>query len=294
MTALGKYLRLEAVGLWREAPDAEPREVIVSLGRTTLLLTDLNERPLGHWTLGGIRIEGQDESGATIYAMSAGETLAIRDRDMVGAIEAVRRELPDLPAPREKRRPRRGFGGVLVVLALVALVAIAPPSIRRATARLIPPEQEEEIGQRMLIALIERNGPVCDDPAGVQALATLAHTVAGSHPPPVRVMQLGATGAAVLPGPILLIDREAVSSEPEEQISGWMVRADEAETLPRLVLDAGIIPDLRYVFTGRFDDAALARAAESAATLPAPSALIGESDMTESGWEALRGICKGG
>ena len=96
--------------------------------------------------------------------MSAGETLAIRDRDMVAAIEAVRRELPDLPAPREKRRPRRGFGGVLAVLALVALVAIAPPSIRRATARLIPPEQEEEIGQRMLIALIERNGPVCDDP----------------------------------------------------------------------------------------------------------------------------------
>ena len=80
----------------------------------------------------------------------------------------------------------------------------------------------------------------------------------------------------MLPGPILLIDREAVASEPEEQISGWMVRAEEAETLPRLVLDAGIIPDLRYVFTGQFDDAALARAAESAATVPAPSALLGE------------------
>ena len=58
-----------------------------------------------------------------------------------------------------------------------------------------------------------------------------------------------------------------------------MVRAEEAETLPRLVLDAGIIADLRYIFTGRFDDAALARAAESAATLPAPSALLGEYDI---------------
>ena len=49
MTALDRYVRLEAVGLWREAPGAPPREVVVSFGNATLLLTDLEERPLGHW-----------------------------------------------------------------------------------------------------------------------------------------------------------------------------------------------------------------------------------------------------
>ncbi len=43
-TALDRYLRLEATGFWREAPGAQPREVIVSFGRTTLLLSDLEER----------------------------------------------------------------------------------------------------------------------------------------------------------------------------------------------------------------------------------------------------------
>ena len=60
MTALDRYVRLEAVGLWREAPDAPPREVVVSFGKTTLLLTDLDERPLGHWALAGVSVLGQD------------------------------------------------------------------------------------------------------------------------------------------------------------------------------------------------------------------------------------------
>ena len=54
MTALDRYLRLEAVGLWRERADAPAREVIVSFGRSTLVLTDLEERPLGHWALAGV------------------------------------------------------------------------------------------------------------------------------------------------------------------------------------------------------------------------------------------------
>ena len=42
--------------------------------------------------------------------------------------------------------------------------------IRAATVRLIPPEQAAEIGDRMLIALIEAHGPPCGDPEGERAL----------------------------------------------------------------------------------------------------------------------------
>ena len=62
MTALDRYVRLEAVGLWREAPGAPPREVVVSFGNATLLLTDLEERPLGHWALAGVSVHPREAS----------------------------------------------------------------------------------------------------------------------------------------------------------------------------------------------------------------------------------------
>lgn len=51
MTALAKYLRLEATGLWRESRDASPREVVVAFGNATLTLKDLADAPLGHRAL---------------------------------------------------------------------------------------------------------------------------------------------------------------------------------------------------------------------------------------------------
>ena len=103
MTALERYVRLEAIGLWRERPEAPPREVVVSFGNATLVLKDLADRPLGHWALAGVTVVGRD-GPATIYAMTAdgGETLAIRDPEMVAAIAAVSR-----PRLARSRRPRR-------------------------------------------------------------------------------------------------------------------------------------------------------------------------------------------
>ncbi|MBA3325508.1 MAG: hypothetical protein H0T41_09715, partial [Rhodobacteraceae bacterium] len=92
MTALEKYLRLEAIGAWRAAPGAAACEVVVSFGNATLILTDTSDRPLGHWALAGVQAIGID-GPATIFAMSpdGAETLAIAERDMIEAIAAVTR-----------------------------------------------------------------------------------------------------------------------------------------------------------------------------------------------------------
>ena len=54
MTALQKYQRIEASGLWRPSPDAQRREVIVSIGEATLVITDTRDQPLTHWSLAAI------------------------------------------------------------------------------------------------------------------------------------------------------------------------------------------------------------------------------------------------
>ena len=50
-TAFEKYQRLEASALWRETPEAQRREVIISIGDASLLISDMQDRPLSHWSL---------------------------------------------------------------------------------------------------------------------------------------------------------------------------------------------------------------------------------------------------
>jgi hypothetical protein len=131
MTALERYVRLEALGLWRERPGEPVREVVVALGKSTLLLKDLAERPLGHWALAGVVRLGRD-GDAVVYSMTAdgAETLTIGDREMVEAIAALARpRLAAGPAPASRRRRVAPLVAVaaLITLALAAFAAAALP-----------------------------------------------------------------------------------------------------------------------------------------------------------------------
>ena len=58
VTALHRYQRLEAEGVWRATPDARRQEVIVVLGDATLVIHDRGERPLAHWSLPAVERHG--------------------------------------------------------------------------------------------------------------------------------------------------------------------------------------------------------------------------------------------
>lgn len=51
MTALKEYERLESGGLWRMTPQDQRRDVIVSFGDATLVISDSANRALSHWSL---------------------------------------------------------------------------------------------------------------------------------------------------------------------------------------------------------------------------------------------------
>jgi hypothetical protein len=271
MTAIDKYLRLEALGLWRERAGAPPREVVVSFGRATLVLTDLDDRPLGHWALAGVAVVGRD-GPATVYAMTpgGGETLTIRDPEMVAAIAAVARPaLGAAPRPSQPRR-RLPLGPLLGAAALIAVGFALPRGIAAGVARLMPPEQAAEYGDRMLIELIARQGPTCAGAAGEQALARLAERLVPTAPPRLRVMATGVPVAA-LPGPTVVLDREALraAASPEE-VAGWLALGLGRDPRAALARDAGMLADLRYLVVGTFDERALARATRGALEQPRP------------------------
>jgi hypothetical protein len=276
MTAHRKYIRLEAIGVWRERPGARPREVVVSFGSATLILTDLDERPLGHWALAGVTILGE-EDGATVYSMTAdgAEALSIRDAEMVAAISAVAR----LPPPGGRAARRRIPAGPLLALAVLAgAIAAAPPAIRSLAGRLLP-VQVDEIGDRMLIALIERHGAPCAAPEGEQALARLAARIDPTEPPRLRVMPLGAAPVALLPDGTVLLDRTALAAaETPEEIAGLVVLARGRDAEAAFLDSLGPIAGLGFILTGNLGEPALAAAADSALQRPAPGEIARAAD----------------
>ena len=103
MTALTEFARLESGGLWRAAPNDQRREVTVSLGNATLVISDSAERPLAHWSLPAIERMNVGERPALFTPASDGtETLEISDDLMIDAMEKIRKTV-------NRRRYRPGL-----------------------------------------------------------------------------------------------------------------------------------------------------------------------------------------
>lgn len=101
MTALTKYDRLEATGLWRPDPEGQRREVIVSIGNATLIVTDMNDQAITHWSLAAVERANAGSTPAIYHPDGdAGETLELRqhESEMIDAIESAHRNLENTPA----------------------------------------------------------------------------------------------------------------------------------------------------------------------------------------------------
>ena len=102
MTALSEYARLETTGLWRETPDSQRREVVVSLGDATLVISTMTDSALSHWSLPAVHRLNPGKRPA-LYApdAEADELLEISEPQMIEAIETLRRAI-------DRTRPKPG------------------------------------------------------------------------------------------------------------------------------------------------------------------------------------------
>ena len=120
MTALTEYQRLESPGVWRAAPEDQLRDVIVSIGSATLMIYDMGDRPLAHWSLAALERKNPGKFPA-IYAPGpdAPEELEIAEETMLDAIETVRSAVA-------RQRPRSGrLRLVLLASALLTVIGLA-------------------------------------------------------------------------------------------------------------------------------------------------------------------------
>ncbi len=271
MTALTEYQRLETPGIWRASPQAQRRDVIVSVGDATLVIYDGASRPLAHWSLAALERENPGLRPA-LYRPGADspEELELTDAEMIAAIERVASAI-------RSRRPREGrLRYVLLAGALVGVVALAvlwlPGALIGHAASVVPAAKRADLGERLLVEIHRVAGAPCGTPLGNRALDVL-HGRLIDGPGRLVVLPGGIATAAHLPGHIVLLNRALVEDfEDPNVVAGFILaetlRARGTDPVESLLTAAGPMAAFRLLTTGDVERDALAAYAETLMTAP--------------------------
>ncbi len=267
MTALQEYQRLECTGLWRDGPEAQRREVIVSFGDATLVISETRSgRALAHWSLPAtVRLPGPALPARFAPAMDAEEELEIDDEAMVAAIAKVH-QLIEARRPHPGRLRRALLGGALAAVAS-ALVFLMPDALVRHTAASLPFAKRQEIGRAVLADLARLAGTPCASPEGQEALARLHERLLGPAGE-IFVVPDGIARSLVLPGGIIVLGRALVEgADTPEVAAGEVLAADLAaaveDPLVTVLRHAGLRATFTLLTTGDLPQGAVAGAGET-------------------------------
>ena len=290
-TALRRYARLESTGLWTPPDGDAAHEVLVSLGESTLILSDLSDRPVAHWSLPALRrIDGDPPTYAP--GADSDEALAVEDAEMNRALALV---IAAAREPAERRSLRRWVSLSAMLGVVVALIWFGPLILRQQAAAALSAAQVEDLGRAVIARL--PGARVCADPYGVRAMDRLARAALGPQALPVRVLTPGPAGAAApVPGAILLSGGAVAEATDAAALAARLRGARaEAEAHPPVAafLDsAGPLDLVEMLSTARWPEAALRRYAERvAATVIDPAPPAGPVNLSDADWVAIKGIC---
>ena len=271
MTALKKYTRLEASALWRATPDDQRREVVVSIGDATVMISDMRDQAITHWSLAAVERANPGVRPAIFHPDGdPGETLEFADGEgqMIDAIEKLRRAV-------ERTRPRPGRVRWLGMTASIATVlALAyfwlPGALTSHTVSVVPSVKRAEIGQSLMTRIERMTGPSCNEPAGVRAVQSLRARLGSG---PVKIVPGAISTSLHLPGGFILIDRALVEDYEEPDVVAGFILAEKtmasgSDPLQDMLNTMGTMASFQLLTTGQLKSETLDRYAEHLLTHP--------------------------
>ncbi|MBY5934165.1 hypothetical protein KUV51_14245 [Tateyamaria omphalii] len=229
MTALSKYDRLEATGLWRASAEAQRREVIVSVGDATLVISDLNDRAITHWSLAAVeKGDPPSKGGATFHPDGDPDEVLELGPDeaaMIDAIDTLRRAV-------ERARPKPGrlrwLGAAISVSAVAALAIFwLPGALVDHAMRVVPAVKEAEIGTALLAQIERVSGQPCSSIEARPGLVALAGRTGAAR---VVILPGGVREALLLPGGTVLLNRALVEDYEEPDVAAGYILAEQARS----------------------------------------------------------------
>ncbi|WP_166417598.1 hypothetical protein [Cochlodiniinecator piscidefendens] len=266
MTALKEYQRLESIGLWRESPDAQRREVVVSFGNATLVISDKNDVALTHWSLAAIRRINPNKTPA-LFSPDIGDLVETLELDDPQMIEAVERVLAAITKTKKKSGKLRFL---FLVPALAAVVSLSvfwlPDALREHAVRITPDVTRVDIGNRLLGHITRLTGEKCSSLLGNRALTNLRNRLS----PEIRefvVLRSGIIKTENLPGGYILLNRSLVEDYEEPEVAAGYVLAErqrisQRDPMDRFFETLGFFSQLQFLTTGNIAEEDLERYAE--------------------------------
>jgi hypothetical protein len=265
MTALSKYARIEATGLWRASPEDQRREVIVSIGDATLVISDMKDQALAHWSLAAVA-RANPGTRPAIYHPDGdpSETLEIAttDGEMIDAIETLRRVV-------ERSRPRPGrlrlFGVAASVLTVAALAIFwLPGALQDHTLRVVPNVKRASIGAALLKQIERVSGNACVNPRGRTALNKLGTRLSSG---PLVVLPAMTRASIHLPGGLIVLNKTIFEDyESPDVAAGFIlsetVQRELSDPLRDMLADMSLRENFRLLTTGEVSTPALETYAE--------------------------------
>ncbi len=274
MTVLREFERLEAAGLWRADPDQQRRDVIVSVGDATLTITDMQDRPLAHWSLAAVVRANPGQFPAIFHPDGdAGETLEIPQDEttMLAAIDKVRHAI-------ERARPHPGRLRLMSVLGSLAVVVLLvgfwlPTLIQNHAVKVVPDIKTKAIGQALLGRIERVSGQACATPEATPILAKLALRTDVRQ---LVIMRSGVASSLHLPGGIVLLNRRLVEDHQDPAVAAGAILAERAraaqrDPLAELLEAGGFLAAFRLLTTGELTRQTLDSYSESVLSAPRPA-----------------------
>ncbi len=270
MTALKKYDRLEATGLWREDAQAQRRDVVVTFGKASLVISTTSDTALTHWSLPAIeRINPGQRPALFRPGPDAPESLEIDDPDMIDAIEKIRKTL----ARRGSKNGRLRFGIFACIVAVIALLGTfwLPGALVRHTVSVVPESKRNSIGEDALRQLTRLTGASCDATLGTQALSQLHARILGDTLRQTIVVPDGGRKTLLLPGGVLVMNKSVVEDyDTPEVAAGYMLAALEAaseiDPLEDILRASGVRATLTLLTSGKVKEKTLENYAKQVLT----------------------------
>ncbi len=221
-----EYTKFETFGVWQENSEKPEEQVVVSFGKSTLLLRDINESIVAQWSFPSISVNTLPDGQVTFSPDEDGiEKLVISDEEMIEQLKKV------IQAPIYDRKNFRTIFFLIISLFVTLFLLLNSRNILIGLATSITPNGKASI---MFEKLMESKdnplGRKCIIPEGQKILDQLAEKYKNIND--IIILSSTENKFFVLPDRQIILTKKFISDVKDPlEISEFLFLADKANQL---------------------------------------------------------------
>ena len=293
MTAIKKYTRLEASGFWRESTESEQIEVLITFGKTSIILSDYKENPLTHWSLAAIKLISRSQAEAIFSTdLENGETLSISDANMIHSF------LLFINKDEKKLESKNGVYYIItasLVIFFTLFILFLPSKIRSLTESVISQAHEVQLIKSYISEHLKTYGSTCSSAQADKILNSIVSFVQNDTSTlSIRIVRSQKMNVLHLPGGSILISNDFLKDASNERslveiLEQELLRASERRPLKTLINEQNLFLLIKFIlgFESEFSVTKVNSFLVPTKTFPIDK----NSQLDDFSWVALKNIC---